>query len=382
MSSTSPIDRALVWQWGRFGSGPRYAFELSRALREHCGYDTTLSLAEGSELMQSLKQKIDLPIHTYSSGAEFLFRTLGMRSVLTPLLEQLRRDPPRVAVLTMVGYWDIFFVRQLHDMGIPVVFMVHDAEVHPGDRFHAAVHLQRRLLRMSDGVITLTDFVARKVMSRTSLAGKALVTIPHPAFDFADLALPSPKLPNAVAEGPLRLLLAGRLKRYKGLQLLADALKSVLSDAKVAVRVVGAARDQKEIASLASVPGVEFDLGWKSERDLFAYIDSADAVVLPYIEASQSGIAPMSFKRGRPVIATAVGGLPEQIRDGVTGLLAEAGSAESLAAAINRLAQDRVLLRRLGENALHHAETYISWRSLAPRFGKFLERITLVQSQH
>jgi len=65
---------------------------------------------------------------------------------------------------------------------------------------------------------------------------------------------------------------------------------------------------------LAALPSVELDLGWKSDRNLIAHLDWADIAVLPYIEASQSGIAPMIFKRGRPVIATPVGGLPEQVR--------------------------------------------------------------------
>ena len=118
-----------------------------------------------------------------------------------------------------------------------------------------------------------------------------------------------------------------------------------------------------------------FDLGWKSDRELIAHLDWADAAVLPYVEASQSGVAPMSFKRGRPVIATPVGGLPEQIRHGETGLLTEAVSPEAIAASIKRLAEDRNLLRHLAENALRHAEEDLGWKSLGPRFSDVLERV-------
>jgi glycosyltransferase involved in cell wall biosynthesis len=141
------------------------------------------------------------------------------------------------------------------------------------------------------------------------------------------------------------------------------------------VRVVGAVQDENEIAALAALPGVEFDLGWKSDRELIAHLDWADAAVLPYVEASQSGVAPMSFKRGRPVIATPVGGLPEQIRHGETGLLTEAVSPEAIAASIKRLAEDRNLLRHLAENALRHAEEDLGWKSLGPRFSDVLERV-------
>jgi glycosyltransferase involved in cell wall biosynthesis len=172
----------------------------------------------------------------------------------------------------------------------------------------------------------------------------------------------------------LRLLLAGRLKRYKGLELLADALK-LLGDVPLSLRVAGSPQDPGEIAALAAFPGVELDLGWKTDRALIAHLDWADAAVLPYVEASQSGVAPMSFKRARAVIATPVGGLPEQIRDGETGLIAAAVSPESLAASIRRLAGEHPLAHRLGEGALRHANTEISWQALAPRFAEMLEAI-------
>jgi glycosyltransferase involved in cell wall biosynthesis len=102
--------------------------------------------------------------------------------------------------------------------------------------------------------------------------------------------------------------------------------------------------------------------------------------VLPYVEASQSGVAPLSFKRGRGVIATPVGGLPEQVRHEETGLIVADVSAASLAASIRRLAVERPLARRLGEGALHHADTEISWQALAPRFATLLETVARKRS--
>ena len=223
-------------------------------------------------------------------------------------------------------------------------------------------------------MITHTRFVAGQLKRRLSLDGKVHATIPLVSFAFADLDLPPPEPPRPESGRPLRLLLAGRLKRYKGLKLLAGALKQ-LDDVPIALRVAGDAQDPSEIARLAEFSGVELDLGWKDERALIAHLDWADACILPYVEASQSGLAPLAFGRGRTVIATPVGGLPEQIRDGETGLLTESVSAAALAGSIRRLAEDRNLVRRLGENALHHARTEIAWESLAPRFDAVLKGV-------
>ena len=367
----------LVWQWGRFGSGPRFAFELEQALSQSCGYRTLLSLAEGAELMQSAvcRGAVDLPLYTYASPAEFVWRSLGLYKVLRPLLQRLKAKPPDAAIVPMMGYWDIVFMRELVRMGVPVVSIAHDVEVHPGDRFHLLVQLQRRMFHMSQGIITLTDFVARQLQSRVELDGKVHATIPHPAFAFPDFELSPPQLPEAKADRPLRLLMAGRLKRYKGLELLAEALKRLGDSQAVSLRVVGAPQDDRDIEVLRALPGVEFDLGWKTDREFLAHLDWADATVLPYVEASQSGAAPMSLARARPVIVTPVGGLPEQVRNRVTGIVAEDVTSAALANAIRRFAEDRALLLRCGQNALRYAETELGWNTLAPRYAEVLEAV-------
>ena len=369
--------RILVWQWGRFGTGARYALELAEALKTECGHETLLSLSEGSELLRNpdLRGAVALPIETYSTTGQFIWRSVNIERILRPIVARLEVAPPDAAIVTMMGYWDIFLARHLRRLGVPVVVMLHDAEVHPGDQFHLAVRLQRRLTRMSDGVITLTDFVARLAQRRLSFAGKVHATIPHVVLDFADLDLPAPVPLEAAPDRPLRLLMAGRLKRYKGLDLLAEALRR-LNGIALNVRVVGAVQDRSEIETLVALPGIEFDLGWKTDKELMAHLDWADACILPYVEASQSGVAPLAFKRGRPVIATPVGGLPEQIDHERTGLITGAVSAEALAACITRFAQDRALLLRCADNALAEAQGPLSWQALAPRFSEVLETAT------
>ena len=350
---------------------------MARALSEYCGHETLLSLAEGVELMQdpACRAAVDLPLYTYANAQEFVLRSLFVRNVLRPIFEKLRAKPPDAAIVPMMGYWDIFMIRHLHRIGVPVVVMIHDAEVHPGDHFHLMVRLQRHLLRLSEGVVMLTDFVASKVKTRLSLAGKVSTIIPHVAFDFRDLDLPTP-LPLEAAPGrPLRLLMAGRMRRYKGVPLLTNALK-LLGRVPLTLRVVGSSDDLSELSALSALPGVQLDLGWKNERDFLSHFDWADACVLPYVEASQSGVVPVSFTRGRPVIATPVGGIPEQVRHEVTGLLTEDVSASALASSIQRLAANPDLVCRLGNNARNYAQTDLSWRVLAPRFSEALGAVS------
>jgi glycosyltransferase involved in cell wall biosynthesis len=76
----------------------------------------------------------------------------------------------------------------------------------------------------------------------------------------------------------------------------------------------------------------------------------ASLVVLPYVEASQSGVIPVAYTFAKPVVATTVGALPEMVDDGRTGYLVPPRDPEALAVAIVRLLKDRHLRRRVGQN--------------------------------
>ena len=76
--------------------------------------------------------------------------------------------------------------------------------------------------------------------------------------------------------------------------------------------------------------------GYVPDKEVEDYFESCDAVVLPYIDATQSGIAQIAFGFEKPVIATRAGGLPEVVTDGKTGVLCEVNDPDSLAEAVRR----------------------------------------------
>jgi len=71
-------------------------------------------------------------------------------------------------------------------------------------------------------------------------------------------------------------------------------------------------------------------------REVACCFAAGDLVVLPYWEASQSAVVPLAMASGRGVVATAVGGLPDLVRDEVTGFLVPPRDARALATAIGR----------------------------------------------
>ncbi len=106
---------------------------------------------------------------------------------------------------------------------------------------------------------------------------------------------------------------------------------------------------------------------WVADEDVPGLFEQADMVVLPYTSASQSGVLAIAAAFSLLVVASRVGGLPEQVTDGQSGLLVEPDSAAALAAAIERLLGDPRLAARLGEALQREFEEQRSWEKAAER---------------
>lgn len=135
------------------------------------------------------------------------------------------------------------------------------------------------------------------------------------------------------------LLFFGLIREYKGLKYLIYAMKHVLRSIKCTLLIVGEFYESKdEYISLIRELGVSEHIivvdKYVRNEDVPLYFCSANIVVLPYTDATQSGIVQIAYALRTPVITTDVGGLPEVVADGETGFIVRAGSAEMLAEAI------------------------------------------------
>ncbi len=364
------IPEIFVWQWGRYGSGPRIAFELVQALRQYHGGNPVLSLAQDAEILTSTtcRNAVDFPLKTYQNAGQFALRTVFMRKVLRPLLGFLEEKRPDAALSIMPGYWDLFLIRHLRHLGIPLAIIVHDAKNHPGDRFVPIQWMQKSMIGHSSTIITLSDYVASCLHEQNLLENKSHHTISHPVLAFDDLQLPPPR-PSVHSPGkPLRILLTGRLRKYKGIELFLKAI-SQIDPTRLNVRIAGSVNDNNLLARAKNLANLDVRSGWLSEQQLVSHIDWSDLVILPYTEASQSGLIPTVYGRHRPVIATPVGGLPEQVKHEETGLVTGDISSNAIAQAISRFLNNPDLLQSCGENAFQCAKTELSWKQTGGKFA-------------
>jgi glycosyltransferase involved in cell wall biosynthesis len=329
--------KVLVWQWGRFGAGPRFATLLAEGLAEEFagvpGAAAALSLARGAEIFRGpAPPHSDLTMRTYDGPPGFLLRVASAPLLLPGLVRRLRALAPDIAVCAMAGPLDLIMAAALRRLGVPFVVLVHDAEAHDGDGLPLQMWLQRRLCRRAATVAALSAHVGGRLL-RQGLAGtpgRPLIRLRHPP-------MPYEVPPRAgCGDGSFQLLCFGRLLPYKGLGLLADSLRRLGPRPGLVVRVVGSGPESPELAALRALPGVTVENRWVPEAEVGGLLGWADAVVLSYREASQSGVAAVALAAGRHVIATNVGGLAEQLIDEPLAMLCEP-EAESLAEGLRRV---------------------------------------------
>ena len=137
------------------------------------------------------------------------------------------------------------------------------------------------------------------------------------------------------------LLFFGFVREYKGLKYLLKAIPEVLSRIDVHLLVVGEFWDDKSsyldlIGELGIGQAVTIVDRYIPNEELGLYFSAADVVVLPYVDATQSGVTQLAYGFEKPVITTSVGGIPEVVEDGVTGLIVSPQDSEALGEAIVR----------------------------------------------
>ena len=333
-AATRRPPRLLVWQWGRRGSPPRLAAALADGLRS-TGAEVKLSLSTAAELLSAPDAPTnDLPVVTYTRAAGFAARFGAIPLTAPSLARRIAACRPDAAVCAMPGPLDLWMATALARLNIPFAVIVHDALSHPGDGRLLQMPLQRALCRRAAVLMSWSAPVGVALRAQGfGRNGQILAAGFHPPLRFG-----TPPPPAFAHGGPPRLLFFGRFLRYKGLDLLAAAAAR-LGAPGCQLRVVGAGPDSPALAALRALPWAQVENRWVPEAEIAALLAWADALILPYTEASQSGVAAAALAAGRAVLATTVGGLPEQLAGETLARLC-APDADHLAASWRGLLSD------------------------------------------
>ena len=142
---------------------------------------------------------------------------------------------------------------------------------------------------------------------------------------------------------------------------------------------VGRELVEKEYSLQVTAPQLVEMLQRVKGEEVASYFRQAGLLVVPYTDASQSGVIPITYTLKVPVVATRIGGIPEQVEDGKTGLLVPPGNVPQLAEACVRLLTDSLLAAKLGHARYEKAMREWSWEHIADQVIASLKKACSAQ---
>jgi len=275
----------------------------------------------------------------------------------------------RAPDLVVVQRWHPFFapalagvVRLPRRNGARVVWMLHN--VRPHERSARWLRpLYAHGIAATDICLTHAASVARELA--VLRPGTRVEELRHPA----PASLAAREDPAAsrralgIAPDEVVFLFFGYVRHYKGVDVLLDALAELPLEGPPWRAVIAGewyidrTAADRAIARAPLAGKVVLEDRYVPDTEVGRYLAAATVVVAPYRDGTQSGVVPLAYAHGRGVIVGEVGGLPEVVEPGKTGLLVPPGDARALTAALEEVRRGR----RFSPTAISAAHARSSW---------------------
>lgn len=351
--SSTPDRRVLFIYLGRRGIIGQLALELAHALVKPEQNAVFFALSNQNELIGDFDWlgaallRLDTFERVLSASHVVNFWRSRRR-----LMQFVRINRISHVVTLMPHIWTPLFLKSIRSKGVHYTTIIHDAVSHPGDPTAAVTPWLRREAALADDVVALSHAVANALVEQGHAPASRTRSLFLPDLGYG--AVPAPR--RLDPDKPFRLLFLGRILAYKGLPILVDAVERLRAGGHDIRLGVAGAGELADLRPRLDALGAETVNRWLGDAELAPLLARYDAIALPYIEASQSGVAAVAFANCMPIVATPTGGLEDQVVDGRTGVLAGAISGEAFAAAIKRMVTTPGLYNAVSESLFDHVQ--------------------------
>jgi glycogen(starch) synthase len=347
-----------------------------------------------------------LPIHETLDGIEvfrvpfYVFRG-GLKSLLAfccvfPVTVfatwlHIRRTRADIVNVHFAGANAFYALLALFGSDVPLIVTFHGGEViNVGDPALVGYtpterSLMERVIRAALARAHAVTAVSQYLLDRVALINPEVVRGSQPIFmgsiqEQAMVASDDPALRSLV---PNKFVLAvGRLVREKGFDLLVEAFRRIATeDTELELVIVGDGRErtrlEAQVASAGLLPRVTFT-GMLKPEDINVFYRQCLMLAVPSRwQEAFPGVILEAFLHNKPVVAAAMGGVPEMVTHEVTGLLVAPEDPQQLAAAIRRLMASPELCLVYGRNGGVFARTNVDRDSISQKYESIYQRVSL-----
>lgn len=326
------------------------------------------NLHEYYKLKEQYPENLEiLAINTYNSKLDFLFRSINILHFID-IAHKIKQQKLDFIYIQMITYWGAILTNFLKNHKI--VTAVHDPEMHAGEKDLLFEVLTKSCVHNSSNLVVFSSKFVDVCAKKFSFPKEKICVLKLGGYSYYknDCNVQN----NSITKNN-RILFFGRISEYKGIGLLLEAIKKLKQNrTEILLRIVGNGSFSEKEKVLISELGTSVEVvnRWIKDEEVESFFENIDFVVLPYIEASQSGVIMLSYAMGKAVLATNVGALDEQINE-ETGLLIEPNSIDSLIRGIIKMYENDAYVKK-GQKAFIYATQEWTWNKQAQKLLNFV----------
>lgn len=337
----------LVNYTGRASAGANYALEMTKGFLANKVHVIAIvsSNAINIDAWRELKDIELYEIETYTSKPSFLIQSLRF---LFSKRAQIRKHFRNVKIDAIYVPMETYWTRWINQIfqGVPVFFTLHDPLLHSGESFFNRIFssITKKNVSEAEYVITLSKRFIPVIAENYGIDKAKIMHIPHGAF-WEYMYKRGARRTVSYDETKINFLFFGRIEHYKGIGILVQAyqkLEEKYPD-KVTLTIAGKGsleEVQNLIGRLKYATIMNYMIPDEQVADLF---DGKQVItVLPYLDATQSGVIPTAQMFDSLIIASDSGALREQLDDGEAGVMVEPGNVDALYQAMEAVGLKKV----------------------------------------
>lgn len=248
---------------------------------------------------------------------------------------------------------------------LPIIWTLHDVRPHLGEEKYYKNELVLKInRRIVNKIIVHGEYIRNQLHSECAYIKQRKIHVLHHG------TLNSYKEKTKKCSLNINkdyILFFGRMYRYKGLNVVIEAQSIVnnsFPDLKFVIAGRGDDLEEHKHKIKDNESFIIFDY-YLSDAEVHYLFDHSQFLIVPYLEASQSGVIALAFSYGKTVVASNVGSIPEVVINNQNGLIISKNNHIELANAIIKLYSDKALLKRLSTEASNTSQSTLSWHSIS-----------------
>lgn len=255
------------------------------------------------------------------------------------------------------------------------LYVVHDPFRHSGENFLTDRVIRNLYFRLMKSKLLLNETQKDSFVKMYGSNDDRIFTSNLGIYEFLNFFHEDRTSQNSC----FNVLFFGRISPYKGIQYLLESFRLIIKEyphMNISLTIAGGGKFNFDIEKYEDFRQIKILNRYLDPKELSRLIAESAVVVCPYTDATQSGVVMSSFAFNKPAIVTNVGGLPEMVEDGVTGLIVPPNDVLALKSAILELYEDSDKLRMMSKNiASQYRFGEKSWNVIAEDYYEILKKI-------